>query len=129
MPYGFNDDKSMFDLSDIGTIGTGTFEPNSNVVYSSDINVTINGTIGHISGRIRLKTLSGGKVGTIGGVGSIKTGAHFVNVQTYVYGRCDIILDTNGDLYIYPVYVSANDLSQSNYMEQFVCIPFECDED
>ena len=129
MPYGFHDDKSRFDLADISpTTIVGTFTPNADVVFSSDISVSKSGTIGHVIGTIRLRTVRGGKVGNISGVGNIVNVARILNVHQYAYGRSDMLLDTNGDLYIYPVYSSVTDMQNTNYMKQFLCMSFECDE-
>lgn len=129
MPYGFRDDKSQFDLADISpTTIVGTFTPNADVVYSSDISVSKSGIIGHVVGAIRLKTVRGGKVGTISGVGNIVNVSRILNVHQYAYGRSDMILDTNGDLYIYPVYSSVTDMQNTNYLKQFLRMSFESDE-
>ena len=129
MPYGFRDDKSRYDLADISpTTIVGTFTPNADVVISSDISVSKSGTIGHVIGTIRLRTVRGGKVGTIGGIGNIVSVSRILNVHQYAYGRSDMFLDTNGDLYIYPVYSSVTDMQNTNYMKQFLRMSFECDE-
>lgn len=58
MPYGFNDDKSKFNLANMGG-SSGTFTPNVSTsagVSSADVNVWKEGSIASISGTFVLVT-------------------------------------------------------------------------
>lgn len=113
MPYGFNDDKSMFDLDGI-TDRFATFTPNvalTNVDLSDDLCVK-HGTMALLTGSMSFRSLTRGAwylLGTLGGVTvERQASAQAAALQDFAYYGIDMRVDTNGNVYFRPAtYVDA----------------------
>ena len=105
MAYGFNDDKSKFDLSDIGSSRVGTFTPNANRVRSSNVQVWADGAIGHIAGLITLlsTTTTTGIVGHIDGITPDAGDSYSAGMGqcgfTTANGQARMSVQANGDVF------------------------------
>lgn len=111
MPYGFNDDKSMFDLSDINQSTEGTFTVNpatsGDRITNADIVSWAEGRIGCVQGTFTPRFTYGGAfwllVGTTDILPAVETGG--VGISYESYGSISMKITTDGNVYI---YISAN---------------------
>ena len=105
MAYGFNDDKSKFDLSGIDTSRVGTFTPNANKISNSNVQVWADGTIGHIAGYVTLvsRATTNGVVGHIDGITPDARGDYTAGLgqcgHVGTVGQMNMSVQANGDLF------------------------------
>lgn len=107
MPYGFNEDKSMFDLSDIDQSTEGTFTVNpatsGNRITKANIVSWAEGRIGCVQGtftpRFTYSSAFWLLVGTTDILPAVETGGVAIGYETY--GSESMKITTDGKVYIY----------------------------
>ncbi len=106
MPYGFNEDKSTFDLADIDQSVEGTFTaaPATSLDTITNVNVTTwaDGRIGCVGGTYTPNTVSTGRwvlIGTTDILPEVETGGTYSVDATYASNAMK--LTTAGELYMY----------------------------
>lgn len=107
MPYGFNDDKSMFDLDGL-TDRLATFTPSSaltNITLSNMLCV-VHGTTGLLTGTANFTSLTNGTWYLLGTLSDVtvasQTYTRAAVMQDSMYYRADVRIDTNGNVYYRP---------------------------
>lgn len=113
MPYGFNDDKSMYDLDGI-TDKFATFTPNAALtnVDLSGVLCVKHGTAALLTGSMSFRSLTKGvwyQLGSLEGVTvERQTYSQAWAMQDFVYYGINVRVDTNGNVYFRPAaYVDA----------------------
>lgn len=128
MQYGFEDDKSKFDLSNMIN-GYGSFTPNTS---QTNVNVTniqcmTHGSLGLLTGTITLTNVSDTvwyAIGTLSGIRVVKQSYATIEVKESVGGTEVIFrVDTDGVVRVRPWAPISNDVAIGSFSVTFKAAP------
>lgn len=119
MQYGFEDDKSKFDLSNM-IDGYGSFTPNTSQTNVSVTNVQLmtHGSLGLLTGTLTLTNVSETEwyaIGTLSGIRVVK--------QSYATDPVCIRVDTDGVVRVRPYSPIGNDAITNKFSVTFKAAP------